>query len=194
PRFFDINGGSIEIDGVDLRNYRIRDLRARFGIVTQDTILFNDTVAANITYGDDHPNYERMIEAAKAANAHSFIMTLDGDKGYETEIGQSGLKLSGGQRQRVAIARAIYRNPQILIFDEATSALDTESERQVQEAINTLLIGRTAFIVAHRLSTVRNADLILVLEDGKLVEMGRHEELIEQQKHYYSLYNLVEVG
>jgi len=191
-RLFDPQSGRIEIDGRDLREYRLADVRKRFAMVTQETVLFNDTVARNIAYPDREPDMERVMRAARLANAHEFIMNLDGGRGYDTVIGQSGLFLSGGQRQRIAIARALYREPDVLVFDEATSALDEKSQATVQEAINNSLKGRTAFIIAHRLSTVRNADEILVLDRGRLVERGTHEELIGRGGIYAALYQMIE--
>ncbi|MDZ7373270.1 MAG: ABC transporter transmembrane domain-containing protein [candidate division KSB1 bacterium] len=188
-RFYDPTSGSIEIDGVDLRRIRLDSLRRLMGVVTQETILFNDTVRNNIAYGmDGSVSEEAIIEAAKAANAHDFILKMP--KGYDTVIGDRGVKLSGGERQRIAIARAILRNPPILIFDEATSALDTESEMLVQQAIDRLLEGRTSFVIAHRLSTVKNADRIIVLDQGRIVQQGKHEELLAQEGLYRKLYEM----
>jgi len=191
-RLFDPQAGRVEVDGRDLRDYRLSDLRRRFAMVTQETILFNDTVARNIAYPDREPDLARVKRAARLANAHEFIVQMDGGEGYETVIGQAGQFLSGGQRQRIAIARAIYRDPDVLVFDEATSALDEKSQALVQEAINNLLKGRTAFVIAHRLSTVRNADEILVLDKGRLVERGPHDELIRRGGAYAALYQTVE--
>ena len=192
-RLFDPQSGRIEIDGRDIRDYRQSDVRRRFAMVTQETVLFNDTVARNIAYPDKEPDMERVMQAARMANADEFIVQMDGGKGYETVIGQAGLFLSGGQRQRIAIARAIYRNPDVLVLDEATSALDEKSQAAVQEAISNLLRGRTAFIIAHRLSTIRNADEILVLDRGRLVERGIHDELMRRGGAYAALYQLAEV-
>ena len=189
-RLFDPTRGSIEIDGTDLRRYRLADLRRAIATVTQDTILFNDTVGRNIAYPDAEADMDRVAEAARAANAHDFIVALDGDAGYDTVIGQAGQRLSGGQRQRIAIARALYRDPQILVFDEATSSLDEESQALVQEAIQNLFRGRTVFIIAHRLSTVRRADEILVLHKGQLVECGSHDELLRCDGFYASLHRI----
>ncbi|HMB71379.1 MAG TPA: ABC transporter ATP-binding protein, partial [bacterium] len=175
-RFHDPDRGRVMIDGEDLRNVRIDDLRALLGIVTQETILFHDTIESNIAYADPRPDRERVVAAAKAANAHEFIERAP--QGYDTVLGDRGLRVSGGERQRLSIARAIYRNPQILIFDEATSSLDSESEAKVQEAIDRLMEGRTAVVIAHRLSTVRHADRIVVLDRGRVVETGPHAELI----------------
>jgi len=186
-RLFDPTNGTIEIDGNDLRRYRLADLRRAIAIVPQETILFNDTAARNIAYPDAQPDMARVIEAACTAHAHEFITALDGGAGYETIIGQAGQRLSGGQRQRLAIARALYRNPQILVFDEATSSLDEESQALVQDAIQTLFRSRTVFIIAHRISTVRRADEILVLHRGRLIERGRHDELVRSDGFYASL-------
>jgi ATP-binding cassette, subfamily B, bacterial MsbA len=187
-RFYDPTAGRITVDGVDLRDFALRSLRSRLGIVTQDTVLFHDTVRANIAYGLPDSTQEAVERAARAAHAHDFIMAMP--EGYDTVLGERGTRLSGGQRQRIAIARAILRDPPVLIFDEATSALDTESERLVQEAIERLLAGRTVFVVAHRLSTVRRADQILVLREGRIVERGRHEALLERGGDYSRLHDL----
>lgn len=176
PRFYDVETGSIQIDGVDIRNMNLKSLRDLLGIVPQQSILFNETVTGNITFGADTVDLERVIEAAKNANAHDFIMQLE--NGYDTNLGEGGNKLSGGQKQRIAIARALYKNPPLLILDEATSALDSESEKVVQEALNTLMANRTSLVIAHRLSTVRHADEILVLNRGKIVERGTHTDLL----------------
>ena len=188
PRFYDVNQGAIEIDGQDIRYVPLNSLRRLMGIVTQETILFNDTVKANIAYGQKDVDDEQVIAAAKAANAFEFIEELP--KGLDTVIGEKGVKLSGGQRQRLAIARAIMKNPPILILDEATSALDTESERLVQEALETLMTDRTVLVIAHRLSTVTNADKIIVMEKGQIKEMGTHDELIQKNGLYSNLYNI----
>jgi ABC-type bacteriocin/lantibiotic exporter with double-glycine peptidase domain len=177
--------GTILFDGLDLKTLNYRDLRRQIGFVLQDSYVFADSIAKNIAFGEDEPDMERVIWAAEVASAHEFVERLP--FGYETRIGETGLALSGGQRQRVAIARAIYNKPPILIFDEATSSLDTESERSVQQNIDTLLEGRTAFVIAHRLSTVQNADTIIVLERGKIVEHGSHEELMKRRGLYYYL-------
>ncbi len=189
PRFYDPYKGAIYLDGIDIKDIKIKSLRKLMGIVTQETILFNETVRNNIAYGlEDYP-MEKIIEAAKAANAHEFIMQLP--KGYDTIIGERGSKLSGGQRQRISIARALLKNPPIMIFDEATSALDNESEVLVQEAIENLMVDRTTFVIAHRLSTIRNSDRILVLEKGRIVQDGKHEELIADVNGIYKkLYEL----
>ena len=187
PRFFDVNTGSIKIDGIDLRDYKIKSLRKKIGIVPQETFLFGKTVLENIKYGNQNATFEEVMEAAKKANAHEFIEKLE--KGYETEIGERGVRLSGGQKQRIAIARAILENPQILILDEATSALDNESEKLVQDALERLMKGKTTFVIAHRLSTIINSDKIIVIQQGEIKETGRHEELLEKGEIYKGLYN-----
>lgn len=184
PRFYDVTGGAILIDGVDIRQVTLRSLRDQIGIVTQETVLFDDTIANNIAYGAPDAPRDRIEAAARAANAHDFIMSLP--EGYETRIGERGQRLSGGQRQRLAIARALLKNSPILILDEATSSLDAESERLVQDALATLLLNRTSFVIAHRLSTVRRADAIIVLDRGRVVEIGRHEELIARPHGVYA--------
>ncbi|MFO7448251.1 MAG: ABC transporter transmembrane domain-containing protein [Ignavibacteriaceae bacterium] len=183
PRFYDPSSGRITIDGIDIKEIAINSLRRKMGIVTQETFLFNESINNNIAYGlSDYP-VEKIIDAAKTANAHNFIMEMP--HGYDTIIGERGVKLSGGQRQRLSIARAILKNPDIMIFDEATSALDNESELLVQEAIERMMANRTTFVIAHRLSTIRNATKIIVLDRGKIIQTGKHEELIEQQKGLY---------
>lgn len=185
-RFYDCTGGDILIDGKSIKDFRIDDLRSLCAMVTQESILFNDSVFNNIAFGLLNVSENEVIEAAKTANAHAFIMEMPGQ--YQTIIGDRGLKLSGGQKQRLSIARAILRNPPVLILDEATSALDTESEKLVQEALNEALKGRTSIIIAHRLSTVLNADRILVINNGRLVQEGTHEELINKTGLYKNLY------
>ena len=182
PRFYDVNEGSILIDEVDIRDYKIADLRGLIGIVSQESILFNISVIENIAFGDPNPDRNRVIEAAKIANAHGFISDMD--EAYDSIVGERGNKLSGGQKQRLSIARAVYKNPKILILDEATSALDTESEMLVQEALEKLMQNRTSFVIAHRLSTVRNADEIIVLAKGKIIEQGNHEDLMKKRGAY----------
>jgi subfamily B ATP-binding cassette protein MsbA len=188
PRYHDVRQGSILMDGKDLREVRIHDLRALIGNVNQEAILFNDTFYNNITFGVENATMEQVIEAAKIANAHDFIM--DTERGYDTMIGDRGGRLSGGQRQRVSIARAILKNPPILILDEATSALDTESEHLVQEALDRLMKSRTTIAIAHRLSTIKSADIIHVLHEGQIVESGQHDELIAKNGYYKRLYDM----
>ena len=188
PRFYDVSQGSITIDGIDVRDFKICDVRGLMGIVSQESILFNDTVFNNIAFGLEHATREAVIEAAKIANAHEFIMEME--DGYDTYIGDRGMNLSGGQRQRISIARAVLKNPPILILDEATSSLDTESERLVQEALSKVMTNRTSIVIAHRLSTIQNADEILVMVKGQIVERGKHEELIELGGVYKRLTDL----
>jgi len=187
PRFFDVDAGMITIDGINVKDYKIKSLRKKIGIVPQETFLFGGTVLENIKYGNQKASVEEVIEAAKKANAHEFIEKLE--QGYETEIGERGVKLSGGQKQRISIARAILENPQILILDEATSALDNESEQLVQDALEKLMKGKTTFVIAHRLSTIINSDKIVVIQQGEINEVGTHEELLDKDGIYKSLYN-----
>ena len=188
PRFYDVTEGSIFYDSIDIKNASIQDLRNHIGIVSQESILFNDTARNNILFGTENASEEEVIAAAKIANAHEFIMSLE--KGYDTNIGERGNKLSGGQKQRMSIARAVLKNPAIMILDEATSALDTESEKLVQDALEKLMKDRTSLVIAHRLSTIRNADQIIVLSKGEIKEMGTHSELIEKKGLYYNLCSL----
>ena len=188
PRFYDVNSGAIKIDDIDIRDVQMNSLREQIGIVPQETMLFSGTVAENIQYGRLEASREEVIEAAKAGNAHEFILELP--NGYETKIGERGSNLSGGQRQRIAIARAILKNPRVLILDEATSALDTESEKLVQGALDKLMIGRTSFVIAHRLSTILQADQIIVLDRGQIKEAGTHAELLNKRGLYSNLYNI----
>ena len=188
PRFYDVQGGEILLDGQDIRRYRVSELRALMGNVNQDPILFNDTFYNNIAFGVEGATLEQVQQAARIANAHDFIMATP--DGYETLIGDRGSRLSGGQRQRLSIARAILKNPPIMILDEATSALDTESERLVQDALDNLMKNRTSIVIAHRLSTIKNADMICVMQQGEIVEMGRHDELLAQGGVYEKLYRM----
>jgi subfamily B ATP-binding cassette protein MsbA len=188
PRFYDVTSGNVLIDGVDIRDFTVESLRTMIGIVTQQTILFNDTVQNNIAYGKIDRPYEEIVKSAQAAFAHGFIQNLP--QGYDTIIGEQGVKLSGGERQRISIARALLKNAPILILDEATSSLDSESEIEVQKALEFLMQGRTTLVIAHRLSTIRRADRIIVLSNGTLVEEGTHEELLEKNGEYKKLYLL----
>jgi ABC-type multidrug transport system fused ATPase/permease subunit len=188
PRFYDINEGEISIDGIPIKDLVIDDLRGLMGIVSQQTILFNDTVFNNIAFGLKNVTEEEVKEAARIANADEFIVQMT--EGYKTNIGDSGSKLSGGQRQRISIARAVLRNPAILILDEATSSLDTKSERLVQEALENIMKNRTSIVIAHRLSTVIHADEIYVIQEGEIVEHGNHNQLMKHNGHYRKLYDM----
>jgi ATP-binding cassette, subfamily B, bacterial MsbA len=191
PRFHDVSSGELLIDGVNIKEFSLSSLRHHMGIVTQEPILFNDTIAANIALGDGSANIADIEDAAKIANAHSFIENKE--EGYQTNIGDRGSKLSGGERQRLTIARALLKNPPILILDEATSSLDTESERLVQDAINHMMQNRTSIVIAHRLSTIRHADEIVVLQKGRIVERGTHDSLMSQNGYYKKLIDMQEV-
>ena len=185
PRFYDVKEGSIKIDGTDIREITLHSLRSIMGNVNQEPILFNDTIFNNIAFGVENATMDEVIAAAKIANAHDFIM--EKEDGYYTNIGDRGMKLSGGQRQRLSIARAILKNPPILILDEATASLDTESEKQVQEALDRLMSSRTTIAIAHRLSTIKNSDEIIVMQEGHIVERGKHEELLALNGYYKKL-------
>jgi subfamily B ATP-binding cassette protein MsbA len=191
PRFHDVGTGELLIDGINIKEYALDDVRKMMGIVTQEPILFNDSIANNIMLGSESASLEAIQQAAKIANAHNFIIQKDG--GYQSNIGDRGSKLSGGERQRLTIARAVLKNPPILILDEATSSLDTESERLVQDAINNLMSNRTSLVIAHRLSTIRHADEIIVLQKGEIVERGTHDSLIAQNGFYKRLVDMQEV-
>jgi ATP-binding cassette, subfamily B, bacterial MsbA len=191
PRFHDVTSGKLLIDGVDIRDYSLKTVREQMSIVTQEPILFNDTIAANIALGKPDATHEEIVRAAEIANAHNFIIAKE--DGYNTNIGDRGSKLSGGERQRLTIARAVLKNPPILILDEATSSLDTESERLVQDAINKMMEHRTSIVIAHRLSTIRHADEIIVLQKGHIVERGTHDELMQLHGFYRKLVEMQEV-
>jgi len=188
PRFYDVQKGAVEIDDNDIRDIKISNLRKLMGIVTQEVILFNDTIANNIAYGLKEYSRADIEQAARLANAYDFVTEFP--DGFDTMIGERGMRLSGGQRQRISIARAILKNPPILIFDEATSSLDSESERLIQEAIDNLMKDRTVLIVAHRLSSIIKSDYIVVMEKGKIIDIGSHEELLERSERYKFLYKL----
>ena len=188
PRFFDVTAGRLLIDGRDVRDTTLASLRSQIGVVTQETVLFNDTLRNNIAYGQPQVPQKAVEAAARAALAHDFITELP--SGYDTMIGERGVRLSGGERQRIAIARALLKNAPILILDEATSALDSESESLVQAALQNLMTGRTVFVIAHRLSTVRRADRIVVLENGTITDVGAHEQLMQKLGTYRRLYDL----
>jgi subfamily B ATP-binding cassette protein MsbA len=184
-RFYDVNSGSISIDGIDIRDIDLQSLRSLMGLVTQDSILFNETIRSNVSLGKPDASTEEIISALKIANAYEFVKDLP--LGIETNIGDSGNKLSGGQKQRLSIARAVLKNPPIMILDEATSALDTESERLVQQALENMMQNRTSIVIAHRLSTIQKADVIVVMQKGRIVEQGRHEELLARDGFYRKL-------
>ena len=186
PRFYDPQDGEILIDGIDIKEVSLKSLRRQIGIVPQETTLFSGTIAQNIAYGQEELDYEAIENAAKIANAHSFISQFS--QGYQTWLGERGVNLSGGQKQRIAIARAVLLNPRLMILDEATSALDSESEALVQEALERVMKNRTVFVIAHRLSTVRSADCILILEKGQVVESGNHDQLLGKQGRYAKFY------
>lgn len=192
PRFYDVTAGAVLLDGIDIRTFKVRSLRDKIGMVLQDNILFSDSVKTNILLGKPNSTDEEVIRAAKAANAHEFIIDLP--NGYDTTVGERGVKLSGGQKQRIAIARVFLKNPPILILDEATSALDLESEHLIQEALDELAKNRTTFVIAHRLSTITHADRIVLIEHGRIVEVGTHEELMKKKGHYYDLFQVQQLA
>jgi subfamily B ATP-binding cassette protein MsbA len=191
PRFYDPTQGQVLIDGVPLTDYDVESLRRQVGVVTQESILFNDTIFNNISFGLENVKEQDVIEAAKIAHAHEFIVQME--NGYQTTIGERGSKLSGGQRQRISIARAVLKNPPILILDEATSALDSESERLVQDALNSLMQNRTSIIIAHRLSTIQHADEIIVIQQGQIIERGNHDTLVERDGLYRKLIDIQKI-
>jgi len=188
PRFYDVFSGEIKIDGINIKDLRKKDLRNLIGLVTQDSILFNDSIKKNITLSNSNANTKQIVEASKIANANEFINKIN--YGFDSNVGDGGGKLSGGQKQRISIARAVLNNPPIMIFDEATSSLDSKSEKLVQDALENLMKNRTSVIIAHRLSTIKNADLILVLNDGEIIEKGKHNELIKLKGLYSKLIKL----
>ena len=192
PRFYDLKEGEITIDSINIKDITLKNLRNLLGVVTQEAILFNDTIANNISFGIENVTLEKIEAAAKIANAHDFISQLP--KGYQTNIGDGGGKLSGGQKQRISIARAVLKNPDILILDEATSALDTESEKLVQDALNNLMKNRTSLIIAHRLSTIQHVDEIIVMHEGEIIERGTHTELISKDGTYTKLIEMQSFG
>jgi subfamily B ATP-binding cassette protein MsbA len=192
PRFYDVSAGQILIDGKDVREFKMESLRSQMAIVTQEIILFNDTVFNNIALGHPEAKMEDVVNAARIANAHEFITHTE--NGYNTIIGDRGIRLSGGQRQRLSIARAVFKNPSILILDEATSALDTESEKSVQYALDNLMVGRTTLVIAHRLSTIKDADEILIMQDGEIIERGNHLELLSTESTYHKLTQLQKIS
>ena len=191
PRFHDVSGGELLIDGINIKDYSLKSVRDQISIVTQEPILFNDSIANNIRLGKQTAGLHEIEDAARVANAYHFITKKE--KGFDTNIGDRGGKLSGGERQRLTIARAVVKNPPILILDEATSSLDTESERLVQDAINNMMQHRTSIVIAHRLSTIRHADEIIVLQKGEIVERGNHDELMKKQGYYYRLVQMQEL-
>jgi ATP-binding cassette subfamily B protein len=188
PRFYDVTGGRITVEGIDIRDWQMEQLRRHIGIVLQDTFLFSSTIAENIAYGRPNAPIEEIETAARAARAHDFIMKFP--DGYDTRVGERGVTLSGGQKQRIAIARALLTDPRILILDDSTSSVDTETEHLIQQALETLMEGRTTFVIAQRLLTLKNADCILVLDDGEIVERGTHDELLSLNGLYRQIYNL----